>query len=85
MEKLEENEFDEIEFDKDNYWYVSSDEREVFSEKLPSLIVGSIADDIQSLKKVLDKTNIPTPVDFDRLGNVLIALGERISRSDKIF
>jgi len=53
-------------FDVDNYWFVSSDEREVFNENYPTLSVGSITDDIQSLKKILDKTN-PS-----------IALGEKI-------
>ena len=85
LDKAEKIGFKEIEFDVDNYWFVSSDEREVFNENYPTLSVGSITDDIQSLKKILDKTNPSTPVDFDRLANVLIALGEKISRSDKVY
>jgi len=85
LDKAEKIGFKEVEFDVDNYWFVSPDEREVFSENIPSLSVGSITDDIQSLRKILDKTNPSTPVDFDRLANVLIALGEKISRSDKAY
>lgn len=85
LDKVEEIGFNEIEFDTDNYWFVSSDEREIFTEDTPNLSVGSIADDIQSLRGILNKTNPSTTVDFDRLANVLIALGERISSSDKVY
>ncbi|AEV68169.1 hypothetical protein [Acetivibrio clariflavus] len=85
LDKAEKIGFKEIEFDVDNYWFVSSDERKVFKENTPSLCVGSITDDIQNLRKVLDKTNPSTSVDFDRLANVLIAVGEKISCSDKVY
>ena len=76
--------FNEIDFDTDNYWTIASDEREKF-DKEPALIVGSLFDDIEELKKILHKKNPTTIVDFDRLANILVAVGERISRSDKPF
>lgn len=85
LNKAEKAGFSEIDIDKDNYWLISADEREDFSIDNPNICVGSIADDIKGLQKILEGINIPTPVDFDRLANVLIALGERISRSDTIY
>ncbi len=85
LDKAEKIGFKEVEFDTDNYWFVSSDERENFTKDTPNLCVGSITDDILSLKGILNKTYPSTPVDFDRLANVLIAIGERISRSDKVY
>ena len=77
--------FEEIEIDSDYYWLVSSDEREDFSSNTPIMCVGSIDDDIDSLIKILKGVNPPTIVDFDRLANVLIAVGQRISSSDKVY
>lgn len=59
------NGFEEVELNSDNYWFISSDEREVFDTDTPSLCVGSISDDIESLRKVIDRKNPPTPVDFN--------------------
>lgn len=85
INKAKDSGFDEIEIDSDNYWLISSDEREEFSSDTPNLCVGSINDDIESLKNILEGINPPTPVDFDRLANLLIAVGQRISTSDKIY
>lgn len=76
---------EEIDIDTDNYWFISSDEREDFKTASPNICVGSLFDDMDSLRKVFNGDNIPTPVDFDRLANVIIAVGERISRSEKVY
>lgn len=77
--------FIEIEIDTDYYWTVLPNEREGFNSGAPEPGVGSIIDDIENLRKVLKGENPPTCVDFDRLANILIAIGERISRSDKLY
>ena len=75
----------EVNLESDNYWLISSDDRENFSTEIPNLCVGSLFDDVEELKKVLIKINMPTLVDFDRIANVIIALGERISKSDMVY
>lgn len=71
--------------DADNYWIIASGDRENFNIETPDICVGSLYDDIEYLKKILEGVNAPTPVDFDRLASVLIAVGERISRSDRVY
>lgn len=76
---------DEIEIDRDNYWLVAAEDRENFQTDAPEICVGSLDDDMQSLQRVLDGTNIPTVPDFERLANLLIAVGEEIYRSPKVY
>ncbi|GBF32468.1 hypothetical protein DCCM_0664 [Desulfocucumis palustris] len=85
IKKAEEAGFNEFVIDKDNYWLVSSSEREDFTIATPEVSVGSMIDDVESLQKVLEGINIPTPVDFDRFANILIAVGDMINRSDKVY
>lgn len=85
IDRAQESGFQEIEIDVDNYWIIVSDDRENFSTNSPNICVGSLIDDIESLQKILDGTNQPTPVDFDRLASLLLAVGERISRSNKVY
>lgn len=77
--------FNDISIDIDNYWFVASDEREIVNYNIPELCVGSINDDLEYLNKILNGKNLPTPVDFERLGNILICIGEKISCSDKLY
>jgi hypothetical protein len=77
--------FADIDIDIDNYWFIASDEREKFNSDISELCVGSIKDDLTCLRKVLSNENKPTPVDFERLGNILITVAEKISQSDKIY
>lgn len=76
--------FEKIDVDSDNYWVVTSSERDDFS-RTPVISVGSLIDDMESLRKVLEGSNPATTVDIDRLANVLIAISNYITNSDKIF
>jgi hypothetical protein len=68
----------------DYYWLVAADEREnVTSPEKPSLVVGSLVDDWESILKMINGQYPPTIVDFERLGNILIAIGEAIHHSQK--
>lgn len=69
---------------RDYYWSVPADERENITENLaPSLVVGSLVDDWEGIVKVINGINSPTIVDFERVGNILISVGESIYRSKK--
>lgn len=69
---------------RDYYWSVPADERENITENLaPSLVVGSLVDDWEGIVKVINGINPPTIVDFERVGNILISVGESIYRSKK--
>lgn len=76
---------EEIVINADNYWVILSGERENFNSSNPEIAVGSLVDDWKSLNKVIEGENIPTCVDFDRLANILITVGERLLQSDKIY
>jgi len=68
----------------DYYWSVAAEEREnVTVPDEPSLVVGSLVDDWESILKMINGQNPPSIVDFERLGNVLISIGEAIHHSHK--
>jgi hypothetical protein len=76
--------FEKIDIDSDFYQLITSGDRENFS-KLPVICTGSLVDDMESLKKVLEGSNPATTVDIDRLANVLISISNYITNSDKLF
>jgi len=45
----------------------------------PKITVGSANDDMASLKELLDRKRLPCAYDLERLGSVLISLGEVLS------
>ena len=85
ISKAEHSGIETIEVNSDYYWNISSEDRENFTTDKPDVCVGSLYDDLQELQKVLSKKNPPTILDFERLGNILIFLGNKISKSDKIY
>jgi hypothetical protein len=61
----------EIRVDDDYYWSVDSSQAFDMSSS-PEIMVGSLDDDLNELEKLLlDSERVVTPVDFDRLGNIL--------------
>lgn len=77
--------FKQIDLETDYYWDIFMDDREDFNIK-PDPVVGSLFDDIEELRRVLRKEIPPTVVDFQRLANVLIAVGEKMSNSkDRLY
>lgn len=69
--------------DADYYWLVAQDERCDFKKVPTDLNVGSLVDDVDSLKKLLSEPEILSPVDIDRLANVLNALSDSIEKSNE--
>lgn len=78
------SDIDTITADIDYYWRIAPEERVKFDKAPSEMHVGSLEDDLSCLYKVLNRTWIPTVVDFDRLGNLFIAIGQCIADSDKI-
>jgi hypothetical protein len=67
--------------DVDYYWSISANDMFNFNIENPTIIVGSLADDWVSLKDVLSGKNPVTPIDYERLGNIIKALGEIVSNT----
>jgi hypothetical protein len=63
--------------DIDEYWLAAAPEWTDFT-KQPELSVGSLSDDWEALKKVLDG-EMPTANDFDRLATLLRVVSEQIT------
>lgn len=61
---------DHISLDHDFYWNIGSDER-LDLTKDPSLIVGSLHDDFQSLQLLLECKHAASVVDLERLAACL--------------
>ena len=69
--------FEEIKIaDADYYWSISAPECYKMTDN-PEMVVGSLVDDIEALKKLIDNEERPvTFVDLDRLASVLYAISE---------
>lgn len=76
---------EEIDVDTDFYWKVCSVDRTNLQKEVTSMCVGSISDDLNELSKLLTDDGMATVVDFDRAGNLLIEIGEQISKSTSIY
>jgi len=74
----------EIELEQDWYWTVISREDLYANDGHPKLGVGSLSDDLEGLEKILDGTYPLTTIDFHGLGNIFIAIGDKIDRSMRL-
>ncbi len=79
LTKMETSGFDYIEIDIDLYRNISFEDTCNLNTETPEFLVGSLVDDWNSLKKVLDKQNPPTIVDFERLGTIIKLIGNSIN------
>lgn len=81
IEKLKFEEFKETSIDTDNYWIITADEWSDFENEVdPS--VGSLIDDVEALKLLLQDNNRPCSfVDFDRFASVLRYISEKMNPS----
>ena len=62
----------------DYYWTVSSDDWLEMSEA-PEAVVGSLVDDCQELRSVLDSPDQASALDLERASNLLRLLSDQIS------
>lgn len=66
---------DDVVFDMNEYWIITTDEWNEFKDN-PKPAVGSLAEDIEYLKKSIANNKINSYVDFDRLASILRAISE---------
>jgi hypothetical protein len=78
--KIEDLGFEEVSIDVDLYWNVSFEDAYNLSVEHPDIVVGSLIDDWEWLRKVLNKKNPATTVDLERLGSVIEVLGRQLYR-----
>lgn len=78
IDHLKRMEVQEISFDEDLYWVISSEEMTVF-DKPPDLMVGSLKDDITFLKTLLDEKYETEFLELERLASVLRFLSKSYS------
>ena len=83
IKSLKQSGFEEFEINSDYYWMTDADERENMGQK-PKLLVGSLIDDYESLKKLIEKIQPLTIVDLERMGNLLISISAMAAKSNKI-
>ena len=84
IEKAKMNGFTKIEINNDFYWWLPTEESFDFNNSNPQLVVGSLYDDYNSLKKMI-VDNVSTPLDLERLAHLMLALTYEISSSDNPF
>lgn len=84
IKKAEKNGIDTIKLEHDFYWNIDAEQKLDLSQD-PKPNVGSLDDDLKSLRLVLEKKNELSVIDFERLGNLLVYVGERILNSNYIF
>lgn len=71
--------------DYDYYLMVSRPERSNIEIDNPKLAIGSLIDDMQGLRNVLSGKYEPCSLDLERLGQLLIALGQYMEKGPYIF
>lgn len=77
--KLKYDDITTIPIDSDYYWIITADEWDVSQKNNPEPSVGSLVDDIESLKESVKDENVFTYVDFDRLSSVLRAVSQTLN------
>lgn len=67
-----------LDIDSDNYWIISASEWDDFS-KDPVPGVGSLQDDLHTIKKALTRGTIISYSEIDSLASLLRAISERLA------
>jgi hypothetical protein len=72
---------EEITFETDWYWTVNPEQKYRIDEERPSLLIGSLSDNVEGINKVLYKPDeyLPTNVDLEWLGEIFIGISEQTS------
>jgi hypothetical protein len=67
-----------LDIETDNYWIVGASEWSDFS-KVPDPGVGSLEDDLASIKKAIDRETIISYSEVDALASLLRAISEKLA------
>lgn len=83
VQKLDFEGIKKVEFADDFYWHFSADEWHKRSSDECTPLLGSLYDDIDSLKLIVrDRERPCTFVDFDRLAHVLQEISQKLNPPD---
>jgi len=79
--------FDTIHIDEDSYWTILREERFNFGADTvsPQIGIGSLHDDYASLKQLLERDEVCSSINIDRLAYLLLAISHSIDSSGKPF
>lgn len=78
LDKLKKDQVEKINITTDEYWIISTDEWADF-KKTPQAAVGSLAEDVNYLRKAIEENEIVTYSDFDRLAAILRFISEEMA------
>lgn len=74
------NGFENFKLNEDYYWQLPDEMKHDFGAEKPELMVGSLVDDVESLKKIIHEGYPFTGLDFERLGHLFIYLAQHMKR-----
>lgn len=75
----------EIELSVDYYWHIPSDQIYNPYEDPKNLDMGQLWDDLAELRRILREEDDAIFYDFERLGNILIAVSNELTKKDIVF
>lgn len=77
VSKLKKDGISNFEFKEDEYWIILTDEWNEFNQT-PKPAVGSLVDDTEFLKSVLENNELITYLELERLASVLRAISSQL-------
>ena len=80
LDNLKRSNIRELSFDEDNYWSVPSEDMASFPEK-PELEVGSLHDDINFLKSLIEEGYQTDFLELERLSSLLKFMSKKLCSS----
>ena len=80
IKKLSDEDINNVSLDIDYYWRINPEQLESMYDN-PTPIVGSLIDDWENLKQTINKNQIFTYVDFDRVAALLYLISEKLCPS----
>ncbi len=81
MKRLEMEGIEQLKFETDLYNVIHAEDWDITNNVEDVVVVGSLSDDVESIKKLAnDKDRFCTSVDFDRLANILRAIGAIVAK-----
>lgn len=69
----------EIDIDEDYYNYIPADSLYKLDEAPTELTIGSLADNIEEVRKISSGENYPTPPDLNKISSILRYIGDNLA------
>ncbi|MEM6766208.1 MAG: hypothetical protein AAF655_14820 [Bacteroidota bacterium] len=78
LTKLKKDSVSNISIEEDFYWHFAGNDRTNFKSPVDP-VVGSLFDDVRSIKDNVLHREVTTYLDFDRLASILLYLSEKLN------